>query len=524
MLSDVDQRDEVLNLAEAAHFIRVSEKTLRNMARSGRIPCRKVGREWRFLRYSLEEWLAGVGPATSVEEPSPLYQQAPLFTETVGTRTTDGKAGFADTAFTKNRNEPLHRWVPWIAGFSSSFVSQILEHISSGEAREVTVLDPFAGVGTTLVEGLRFGFSVVGFEINPYAALACDVKLSCAWRSLKPLSDSILALEALWHRGQVAGRNPIAEPPPNFRSKIPFFSPAIEHQVLLVQDFILEQEDPFVKQVLKLALGAVMVSFSNYSYEPSLSTRIAAGKRNIENADVLGILCEKLREIESDIEFFAQHMRGIGYRPKHKIYLNSYLEKSDSILADSVDILITSPPYLNNYHYVRNTRPQLYWLGLVEENSDLKRLEEENFGQFWQTVRSGPEVTLGFSMPDLEGVLRSIAERNTERGTYGGAGWASYASTYFNDCHRFFEVTRRVMKPGGQVVVVIGNNIVQGVHVETDRFLAEIAKLHGFTVEGMHEVRKKRTGSSIVNSAVRAGVTKKRVELHETAVELRAPE
>ncbi|MCK4599266.1 hypothetical protein KAU37_05550, partial [Candidatus Bipolaricaulota bacterium] len=120
--------------------------------------------------------------------------------------------------------------------------------------------------------------------------------------------------------------------------------------------------------------------------------------------------------------------------------------------------------------------------------------------------------------------LRRVRKRNPEKGIYGGRGWANYAATYFNDCDRFFRVTRRVMKPGGWVVVVIGNNIVQGVHIETDRFLAEIGEMHGFELEGMHRVRKKRTGSSIVNSSVRAGVTQKRIELYETAVELRAPE
>lgn len=150
-------------------------------------------------------------------------------------------------------------------------------------------------------------------------------------------------------------------------------------------------------------------------------------------------------------------------------------------------------------------------------------MEEQNFGQFWQTVRGRPPIELSFELPELREVLQHIQGRNREKGPYGGAGWANYAATYFNDCDRFFEVTRRVMKPGGWVVIVIGNNIVQGIHVETDRFLAQIAELHGFRLEGMHRVRKKRTGSSIINSSVRAGTTKRPTELYETAVELRAP-
>ena len=48
-----------------------------------------------------------------------------------------------------------------------------------------------------------------------------------------------------------------------------------------------------------------------------------------------------------------------------------------------MDLVVTSPPYLNNYHYNRNTRPQLYWLGLVESTRELKEIEQRNFGKFW---------------------------------------------------------------------------------------------------------------------------------------------
>lgn len=83
-------------------------------------------------------------------------------------------SGFSDPAFTENRLEPIHRWVPWVAGFSSQFVREALDkHLPKGGV----VLDPFAGVGTTPVETIRRGasFKAVGFEINPYAAFAAVV-------------------------------------------------------------------------------------------------------------------------------------------------------------------------------------------------------------------------------------------------------------------------------------------------------------------------------------------------------------
>jgi len=515
--------EEVLNLGEAARFIRVSQKTLREMARKKRVPCQKVGREWRFLRRHLEEWLAGAVKVAAVAETPTVYGQGTLFPETKPREKKESRAGFGDTAFTKNRREPLHRWVPWVAGFSAAFVEEVLEAATLGDPQEVTVLDPFAGVGTTLVEGLKRGHNVVGFEINPYAALACEVKLSSSRCKLKLLTNAVTALEDMWRNGWVKTAKPKSTAPGKFRSKTAFFSNAVEREVLLLQDFINEQTNDLIKKLLKVALGSVMVSFSNYSYEPSLSTRLAVGRPEIQYADVLRVFCDKLWEIEADIGFLQRHLKKFKHNPTGKIYRRSYLDGSGTVPAQSVDILVTSPPYLNNYHYVRNTRPQLYWLDLIDDNAELKKLEEGSFGRFWQTVRAAPQIELAFELPELQELLERVRERNPEKGIYGGAGWANYATTYFNDCDRFFKVTRRVMKPGGWVVVVIGNNIVQGVHIETDRLLAQIGESHGFRLEGMHRVRKKRTGSSIVNSSVRAGVTKKRTELYETAVELRAP-
>jgi excisionase family DNA binding protein len=50
---------EVLTTQEAALYIKVTEKTVRELAREGKIPAQKVGREWRFLKSALDKWLEG---------------------------------------------------------------------------------------------------------------------------------------------------------------------------------------------------------------------------------------------------------------------------------------------------------------------------------------------------------------------------------------------------------------------------------------------------------------------------------
>ncbi|MFO7900009.1 MAG: hypothetical protein R6V58_13230, partial [Planctomycetota bacterium] len=238
--------------------------------------------------------------------------------------------------------------------------------------------------------------------------------------------------------------------------------------------------------------------------------------------DVPRILRDKLEGMARDIQALKANYAGAVASAETQVFTESFLAHGAERLGeDAIDVLITSPPYLNNYHYVRNTRPQMFWLGFADEAADLRELAISSFGKFWQTVRSEPQIDLAFELPELEEKLDLLRSLNEEKGAYGGPGWANYAATYFNDCLRFAEEAAKVMRPGGLSVVVIGNNILQGVEFETDRFFAHIAETAGFEIQDLHRVRKKRTGSSIVNSSVRAGLTKKKTELYETAVELR---
>ena len=58
-MSQIITKPVVFTLAEAAKFLRVKKTVLQKLADQGRIPARKVGEEWRFLRGALEAWLTG---------------------------------------------------------------------------------------------------------------------------------------------------------------------------------------------------------------------------------------------------------------------------------------------------------------------------------------------------------------------------------------------------------------------------------------------------------------------------------
>ena len=427
------------------------------------------------------------------------------------------REAFSDPAFMANRGAPVHRWVPWIAGFSRQFVQDALARYLRGPGM---VLDPFAGVGTTLVEADLAGHAAVGFEINPYAAFAARTKLAAHRLEPERIGAAVAEFEVFMEESVRTGRPPDAAPPAAFRTRVPFYSPAVERKVLLTFDFMATLEDP-IAALSRLAFAATMVGYSNYSYEPSLGRKASVGRPDVEDDDVAGAIAARLHQMAEDATWYRD-IRVEPQREDGRVFERSFFDGYAALEEGSVDLLVTSPPYLNNYHYNRNTRPHLYWLGFCAAPREMKRLEELNFGTYWQNARDQERIDLDPSIDDdaIREAIDAVRQRNPDKGIYGGNGWANYAARYFNDCARFLDGAAWCLRPAATALVVIGNSILQGVPIPTDRFLATIAETRGFQVRDIHVPRETRVGSSIVDSSVRAGKASGSA-LYESVVELR---
>jgi hypothetical protein len=424
------------------------------------------------------------------------------------------QAAFSDPVMSDNKSLPVHRWVPWIAGYSASFVDDVISaHLA--HRRSGIILDPFCGVGTTLLQAIRRGYDAIGFEINPYPALAARVKLEAP--NIKPTELDTLLIRLQKDCAQWQTRPaPCDISAPPLKSRLPFFSPAVQMQVLHLLGFIEGIENVLIANLFCAAFGAVMVSFSNYSYEPSLTSRPAADKPTIEDADVGQIMLAKLRQMRADIALLQDEARQRAFGASQVINAD-FFSADGEVETGTINLMITSPPYMNNYHYVRNTRPQLYWLNFISSPNEHKHLETNNFGQYWQTVRDADRVELDFEHRGLEQILRQLRETRVEKGAYGGPGWANYVAAYFNDCYRFTARLKRVLTRGGVGVIVIGNSIIQGIDIRTEDILSQIGLTQGLALEGVYRIREKRVGASITQSSVRQGERNKAV-LSEFAV------
>jgi len=331
----------------------------------------------------------------------------------------------------------------------------------------------------------------------------------------------LLPMQRFYTEKVTSSAHPHSTPPPGFQTRAAFYSPKVLRKVLFIQDFISETLLEPLAALFQLAFAATMVQYSNYSYEPSLGRRVSAGKAEIEDYPVGETVITKLYAMAEDIAWF-RNQPGLS-QTEARVINDTFFNYEAYLDPASVDLLVTSPPYWNNYHYNRNTRPQLYWLGYVKHPKEMQPLEHLNFGKYWQTVRGEDTLTLEFSLPnlDLEDQLATLRSRHPEKGVYGGKGWANYAVAYFNDCYRFAQIMTRLLKPGGTALVVVGNSILQGLLIPTDQYLGQIAELAGLQVVGVEIPRATRVGNSIIQSDVRVKKAQDSQQLYEAIVELR---
>lgn len=507
---------EMLFLKDAAHEIGVAPITLKRWLLSGKVKDVKRDRNgWRV--FTTDEVQKIKEYAQCTQEPS-----GQICLPGSEAESNDKDSTFRDSAFNGNKKLPFHRWVPWIAGFSSEFVEDCFhKYLLKKKSSEITILDPFAGVGTTLVEGMLRGFNVVGFEINPYAHLACKVKLHASRYNISNIKKVLDKFTDFYRKCEVDELyTPRTPAPTGFNTRMPFYHPKVQRKALIFFDYLMSIKELEIRELFLLAFGTVMVSFSNYSYEPSLGRRSSSGKPDITDADVCEIIVSKIKNMIDDIKEFDDLQAEITKKADIKIFNSSIFSALDFCKTGSIDLIVTSPPYLNNYHYLRNTRPQLHWLNLASDKDSRKSIENESFGKFWQTVRDKNTIELEFKFDQLNNKLDVLRKLNPDKGVYGGHGWANYAATYFNDSFRFCKVANKLLKPKGTAVVVIGNSILQGIEIKTDEIFADIAELAGLKKKDIILLRTKRTGSSIIDSTVRAGKAEAKTILYETAVVL----
>jgi hypothetical protein len=403
-----------------------------------------------------------------------------------------GPSPYASTNNKLNTNDRrFHDWYRFVLSFPAHLVRAYLEEFGK-PTNQTVVLDPFCGTGTTLVEAKLLGYHSVGIEANPFARFASSTKLDwnfsadsfleCSNAIANSVSQQFL-LEGIGddeisktngsdHKLKTLSSDQLKLIQENSISPLPL------HKILSLFEKINEHKHSAFYDHLLLALAKTLVfRVSNLKFGPE----VGLGKIRL-NAPVLNPWLSEIQNIADDVRS-VQNLKS----PKSAIYLGDSRYVNEFLKPQSIDIVITSPPYPNEKDYTRTTRLESVILGFIKSKDELRRFKKN-------LVRSN---TRGVYKDDndhqwisgyrrITDIAQQIEKRRIELNKTSGFErlYARVAQLYFGGMAKHLKALQTVLKPGARLAYVVGDQASYlRVMIRTGQLLAEIAENLGYHVD-----------------------------------------
>lgn len=381
----------------------------------------------------------------------------------------------------------IHEWYRFVLSFPPHLVRDYLERF--GVDNNQRVLDPFCGTGTVLVECKKLGIPSVGIEANPMAHLASQVKVD--W-SLNP--DHLvahahqvaeIALGKLRSEGvedlaffQVVQHDRPLRTLPSERLKLLLtnsISPLPLHKTLVLLDCLehLHDERFHLHELVALA-KALVYSISNLHFGPEVG--VGPAKRD---APVISTWLAGVRAMANDL----RKVQSIRDTPA-EVHLADARQMLQVLEPDSVDAVITSPPYPNEKDYTRTTRLESVLLGLIQSKAELQALKRGLIRSNTRGVyKEDDDDQWVAEHPEIQRIAEAIEARRVELGKTSGFErlYARVTRLYFGGMTRHLAVLRTILRPDAQLAYVVGDQASYlRVMIPTGQLLADIAQSLGY--------------------------------------------
>ena len=417
------------------------------------------------------------------------------------------------------QDRPVHEWYRFVLSYPPHLVQDYLDRFGMGPGD--TVLDPFAGTGTTLVECKKRGIASVGIESNPMAQFASSVKLD--WSVDPPVLNDYATAVAERTRAAIArdGYSDWNDLPlfaAGNGSRAPLRSLTPEQTKLLLKDSI----SPLPLHKTLILLNAIdtcgdfpLPRFGRLALAHALVRDIG----NLKFGPEVGV--GKLKEDAPVVDSWLGHMRTMiddlsQTRDRAKVPACIYqgdARRVDQILRPrSVDTVITSPPYPNEKDYTRTTRLESVILGLIGDVNGLRELKKGLIRSNTRGVYKGDTDDLEVATHGaIQEIAHKIEQRRLELGKTSGFErmYGRVTKLYFGGMAKHFAALRTVLNPGAKLAYVVGDQASYlRVMIRTGTLLADIAQSLGYRVEGIDLFRTRlstATGEQLREEVVLLG-------------------
>jgi len=388
------------------------------------------------------------------------------------------------------QDRAFHDWYRFVLSFPPHLVRDYIQKF--GLNQKSVVLDPFCGTGTTIVEAKLAGMRTIGLEGNPFPHFASSVKTD--WKldanELSTRARQVAGQALAIFKSQEIDDNLSFGDPKDLALKT--LSPEVErlilansisplplHKTLVLFECLKQFEtEPFYRHAL-LALGnALVFKISNLHFGPEVGIKKPKADANVISNWLL------------EIEKIANDLRQVAGKtfPDSKIHLAD-ARNFDIIESNSIDAVITSPPYPNEKDYTRTTRLESVLLGFINNKEELRELKKRLVRSNTRGIYKGDDDDQWISdFPEIQRIADEIEKRRIELGKDSGFEklYPRATKLYFGGMAKHLADLRKVLRPEAQLAYVVGDQASYlRVMIRTGQILGDIAQKLGYELVGI---------------------------------------
>lgn len=380
---------------------------------------------------------------------------------------------------------PIHEWYRFVLSYPPHLVREYVGRFGIGPGGRI--LDPYCGTGTTLVECKKLGIASVGIEPNPVVHMAALTKTD--W---SPLPDDLVEdaeQVAAATCASLASRNGDLATLSADQHKLLItnsISPVPLHKSLLLLDAIRSRCAPPHKAHLELALAKQLVfSYSNLRFGPE----VGVSRKKKQDAEVVALWLSAVRRMADDL-------RGVNLPGATAEVLRGDARYACSLLEpESIDAVITSPPYPNEKDYTRTTRLESVILGFLSDRAGLRSMKNHLMRSNTRNVYAGDDDGDWIAHNErVTSLADEIEARRLELGKTSGFEklYHKVVRNYFGGMARHLSTLRPALRPGAQLAYVVGDQAsFFRILIRTGALLAEIGENLGYRVERIDLFRER---------------------------------
>jgi SOS regulatory protein LexA len=363
------------------------------------------------------------------------------------------------------KGEKTKSYTHGIHTYPAMFIPQVGRRLIETYSKEGdTICDIFCGSGTALVESRLIGRNAYGIDLNPLAIFLAKAKTT----SIDP-QKIMKEYKGVLERIEKIKDNQIERP--NFKNIDFWFKEKVIIKLAKLKKAIQEVKDKSIKNFLLVAFSETVRYSSNTKTGEFKLVRNKGEKLEKHDPDVLAIFKKNAeKNILGMTEFYKDAKKDNWTKI---IYGDS--SKDNGIKPNSIDCIITSPPYGDSrttVAYGQFSRLGAQWIDIFENPDEASGVDNELLGG-----RATKTLSHTLSSDYLNDSLDQIAKRDLARAK-------DVLSFYIglNDC---LKQAHTILKSKKYFCLVVGNRLVKQVRIPTDFIIAELGEKIGFTCESI---------------------------------------